>query len=124
MTTVSHLRSNAMARTDVSTTPAATSRADTSLTGFGKENNDRITPSSLVGFPASRPGPPLVGGRHRLGRRGPDVAGGRADQAVVRRLLEHVGAPPDGSPGGEGRGEHLAWDATGMHHHAGVELDV
>jgi hypothetical protein len=30
-----------MVRTDMITTPPATSRADTSLTGLGKENSDR-----------------------------------------------------------------------------------
>ena len=36
-TAVTHLRSKAMVSSDITRTPAATSRADTSLTGLGKE---------------------------------------------------------------------------------------
>ena len=61
---------------------------------------------------------------HRLRRRRSDVAGGRADEAVVRRLLHDVGAPADGPAGGEGGGEHVPGDAAGVHDHAGVELHV
>src|SRR5580692_8857278 len=112
MTAVIHFRSNAIVTTDMRTTPAATSRADTSLTGLGKENNERITPTRLVGYSGARTRAcGSACGWHRLGRRRPHVAGGRADEAVVRRLLEHVRAPPDGPARRERRGEHLAGDA-------------
>src|SRR5258707_673926 len=49
MTMVAHRRSRAMVSTHSRTTPAATSRAETSLTGFGNEKRAR-----------TRPGPPDV----------------------------------------------------------------
>jgi len=44
MTSVSHGAPSAIAAAQSTTTPAATSRADTSLTGSGKENSERIDP--------------------------------------------------------------------------------
>src|SRR5271166_2053222 len=61
---------------------------------------------------------------HRLRRRWPDVACGRADQPVVGSLLEDVGRPTDGAADGEGGSEQLAGDAAGVHHDSGEELDV
>src|SRR5580704_5721404 len=42
MTAVIHSSPSPMVTSDSTTTPAATSRADTSLTGLGKEKSDRI----------------------------------------------------------------------------------
>ncbi len=61
---------------------------------------------------------------HRLGRWGSDVAGGWADEAVVRGLLHDMGAPADGPSGGEGRCEHVPGDGAEVHDHAGVVLHV
>ena len=57
-------------------------------------------------------------------RRRPDVARGGADELAALGLLQNVGAPADRPAHGEGRGEHRTWDAAGVHHHTGVELDI
>ena len=47
MTTVAHLRSKAIVSAHITTTPAATRRAETSFTGFGNEKNERVLLGAL-----------------------------------------------------------------------------
>src|SRR5277367_5700619 len=131
MTTVAQRRSRAMVSTHMRTTPAATSRAETSLTGLGNENRARARPEVTAAVPStpmtcslsstfkpdqisrlSPGGGPSAGFRapgsglgegDRLGRWRPDVPGGGADEAVVPGLLHHVRAPSDGATRRKGR---------------------
>src|SRR3974390_165093 len=72
MTTVIHSRSKAMASTHITTTPAATRRADTSFTGFGNVKSRRsalrgavrVVPLSVTLLllplaPGAEPGPAI-----------------------------------------------------------------
>src|SRR5690606_21223643 len=71
--------------------------------------------------------PAVAGGSglgHGLRGRRADVARGRADDAVVGRLLEDVGAPADHPARRERRAEQVGRQAHVLHHDAGVELDV
>src|SRR5512144_3274973 len=57
-------------------------------------------------------------------RPGPDVPGGRADQAPGALLFEDVGAPPGQPRASEHRGEHVRRDLGEVEQHRGPELDV
>src|SRR6478752_7667961 len=66
---------------------------------------------------------PLADRGERLALRA-DEFRSRADEAVVRPLLEHVRAPADRAGDGERRGEHVAGQADRGQYGRRVELDV
>src|SRR5688572_24849135 len=61
---------------------------------------------------------------NRLGRRRAHVLRAGPDDAVVTRLFEDVGAPPDHPAGGERRCEHLSAQPADLHDDPRVPLDV
>src|SRR5882762_6364623 len=65
-----------------------------------------------------------LGERHRFSRLGSDVLRLRADEAVVRHLLEHVRGPADDARNGERWWKELFGQADRLQHARRVELDV
>src|SRR5579864_4182141 len=66
----------------------------------------------------------LVQPQEGLRIRGPDVVGARADEAVVRILLEHVRRPAGDPAHGKDRRVEIDRQAERVEHRRGVEVDV